>query len=323
MPRIVPNAFGMGFGLAGLAGTWRAAADAGLAPRWIGDVLLVLTALVWVTVLLAYGVHALSHSGMLRSDLTHPVLAPFLSLAVITPMVLAARGVEPHMHTTGKVLTDVLIGLVFLHGCWFTGQLIYGEYSFDQLHPGYFLPTVAGGLVASASAAQVGQEGLGRVLFGYGVVCWVILGSMILGRLFFRPALPAALLPTLAIEVAPAPVASLAWFELGDGSIDFVAQFLAGYGALMVLAQLRLLPAFRKLSFSIGFWSFTFAWAAVATAMLDWIAATRPAWQDVWSWLVLAVITLLVGGIAVRTVVALARGQLFVARPQRTPAPQT
>ena len=318
--RIPPNTFGMPFGLVGLAGTWLAADDAGLVPRWIGDALLVLTAAVWLAVLLAYLRHALGARGTLRADLTHPVLSPFLSLPLIVPMVLAARGVEPHAHAVGAVLTDVFVALVVLHGSWFTGQLIYGDYSADQLHPGYFLPTVAGGLVASTSAAQVGQEGLGRVLFGYGVVCWLVLGSIILARLFFRPALPAALLPTLAIEVAPAPVANLAWFALGDGAIDEVAQFLAGYGVLMVLAQFRLLPAFLQLHFSVGFWAFTFAWTAVASATLQWITETRPAGSTLWAWLVLAAITALVGGIAVRTTYALARGALFPPAGPAAPA---
>lgn len=306
--RVLPNAFGTGFGFAGLAGTWTAAADAGLAPRWIGGTILAVAAVTWLVVLIAYLVGA---GRALRTDVTHPVLAPFLSLAVITPMILAAAGVAPHLPAAGAVLTDVLIALTVLHGAWFTGQLIYGDYRLDQLHPGYFLPTVAGGLVAAASAAEVGQPGLARVMFGYGVVCWLVLGSIILARLSFRPALPAALTPTLAIEVAPAAVATLAWFALQDGDIDAVAQFLAGYGVLMVLAQLRLLPLYRRLRFSIGFWAFTFAWAAVASVAVHWLAGTRPPGYAAWAYLVLAAITALVGAIAVRSVAALATGTLF------------
>jgi tellurite resistance protein len=330
VPRIPPDGFGIGFGLVGLAGMWLAAADAGLTPFWIGNALLALAALVWLAVIGGYSAYALSHRDTLRTDLTHPVLAPFVSLALITPMVLAARGVEPFAHTTGTVLVDVFIALTVLHGAWFTGQLIYAEYSVDQLHPGYFLPTVAGGLVAATSAAEMGQHQLGVVLFGYGVICWAILGSMILGRLIFRPALPPPLQPTLAIEIAPAAVASLGWFALGDGRIDGVAQFLAGYGVLMVLAQIRLLPAFLGLRFALGFWSFTFAWAAVGTSALHGIVEARPAGWISLAWVVLAAISALIGGIAVRTVIALRKGHLFprapdvsgpATEPTSTPAP--
>jgi len=301
MTRIPPNIFGAAFGIAGLAGVWSTAAGAGLVPGWIARALLVVATITWLASLGGY-----LRRGTIRSDLTHPIFAPFVSLALITPMILAASGLTPYAEQAGIMLTDIFIGLTVLHGSWFTGQLIYGDFAFDQLHPGYFLPTVAGGLVAATSAAQVGQHGLGRVMFGYGMVCWLILGSMILARLFFRPALPVALVPTLAIEVAPAAVASLAWFALNGGVIDTVAQFLAGYGVLMVLAQVRLIPLFRKLKFSVGFWAFTFAWAAVASATLHYLSG-----YDVLAWLVLAAITVLIGAIAVRSVVALAKGTLF------------
>jgi tellurite resistance protein len=318
---IPPNSFGIAFGTVGLAGTWLAAADVGLAPRAVGETLLALAAVLWAVVLAAYAVHVGAHRGTLRSDLTHPVLAPFVSLAVITPMLLAARGVAPWAPTLGTVLVDVFLAATVLHGAWFTGQLMAGEYAIDQLHPGYFLPTVAGGLVASACAAEVGQHGLGTVMFGYGMICWAILGSMILARLFFRPALPAPLRPTLAIEVAPAAVASLAWTAVHGPAIDTLAAVLAGYGALMVLAQLRLLPIYLRLRFGVGFWAFTFAWAAVATSVLHWIDETRPPGGAVWAWLVLAAVSLLVAGIAARSVLGLVRGTLF-ARPVPEQAPE-
>ena len=319
MRRIVPNSFAIAFGLAGLGGTWLTATDARWATRGVGESMFVIAAVVWLAVLLAYIAHVTTHPGTLRSDLTHPVLSPFLTLVTITPMVLVARGLTPYAPEISMVVTDVLIGFTVLHGCWFTGQLIYGDYSLDRLHPGYFVPTVAGGLLASAAASQVGQPGLAWVLFGYGAISWLILGSMILGRLFFGPRLPAALVPTLAIEVAPSAVASLAWFSLGGGRIDVVAQLLAGYGVLMVVAQLRLLPAFLQLRFSVGFWAFAFSWTTVATAVLHWIAETRPVGGDAWALLVLTSITVLVGVITLRTVVALHRGTLFPR--DATPAP--
>ncbi|GAA3054825.1 hypothetical protein GCM10010464_19420 [Pseudonocardia yunnanensis] len=318
MPRIPPNIFGTAFGLAGLAGTWSAAAGAGLAPQGIAQALLAVAAVTWVAVLVAYLASALEH-GVLRGDLTHPVLGPLMSVALITPMVLGSAGIAPLAPAAGAALTDLFIVLIVIHGSWFTGQLIYGDYALDQLHPGYFLPTVAGGLVAAMSAAAVGQPTLGHVMFGYGVVCWFVLGSIILARLFFRPALPAALTPTLAIEVAPAAVASLAWFGLNGGRIDGIAQFLAGYGVLIVLSQIRLLPMFLRLKFSISFWAFTFSWAAVASVVLHWLVVTRPFGHVAWAWIVLAAITVLIGGIAVRSIAALVAGTLFPPSPAAAP----
>ena len=322
LPRLPPNAFGMGFGLIGLSGCWLTCATAALVPPAVGTGLLLLTAVVWLVLLVAYcaqpgGAHTIG------ADLVHPVLAPFVTLAAITPMRLAALGLHPYAPRAGVVVVDALIVVLVLHGCWFTGQLIYGDYPLHQIHPGYFLPTVAGGLLGATSAAEVGQRALGLALFGYGVLCWIILGSIILGRLITGPPLPQALHPTLAIEVAPAAVATTAWLSLHDGRIDLVAQLLAGYGVLMVLAQLRLLSLFRRLPFGLGFWSFTFSWAAVVIAAEQWLQSTRPPGFLAWEWLALVAATVLVGGIGARTVVALVRKELLTRMPRRAQAPDS
>lgn len=311
--RVPLNFFGMPFGLAGLAGAWLAAAHQGHAPVAVGNTLCGLAGLVWVIVVVLYGRYAVSVKGAFGRDLLDAVAAPFASLAVVTPMLLAAQGVAPYAETTGKVLVDVFLVLTVVLGGWFTGQWIYGSLELDKLHPGYFLPTVAGGLVASASAGDVGQSRLSEIMLGLGLICWLILGSMIMFRLFFRPLLPGPLLPTLAIEVAPAAVASLAYFSLTGGRIDAFSAALGGYGLLMVLAQIRLLPLYLRLPFTPSFWAFTFSWAAVVSTALRWNEYGRPPGHLVYTYLLLAAATVLIGGIAVRTLLAAKRGQLFPA----------
>jgi Voltage-dependent anion channel len=99
-------------------------------------------------------------------------------------------------------------------------------------HPGYFLPTVAGGLIASAGAAETGQHRLAEIMFGLGIGCWLVLGSIILARLLFWPLPPAPLLPTLAIEVVLPAIASLAYFALHGDRIDTVTALYFGPAAV-------------------------------------------------------------------------------------------
>jgi tellurite resistance protein len=308
---IPPNFFGFGFGLAGLGETWRIAGRYGHAPAGVANALAVLSALAWLAVLLAYLRYVIADRSALRRDLVDPVMAPFLSLALITPMFLAVLGVAPYAAQLGKLLFDVFLGLTVLVGSWFTGQWIYGSLELDKFHPAYLLPTAAGGLIGSDGAALVGQHRLAEVMFGFGVLSWLVIGSIILGRLFLRPLLPTALLPTLAIEVAPAAVASLAWFDNHGDRIDAMIAFLAGFGMLMVLAQLRLLPAYRRLPFMPGTWSFAFSWSAVASAAMHWLNDTRPAGYRAEQYLLLAAISILITAIAARTVIALCRHQLL------------
>ncbi|GAA1897053.1 hypothetical protein [Asanoa iriomotensis] len=309
--KVPPNIFSMSFGLTGLAEVWAFAESYGITPAGVTDALLILAAVVWLLSCVLY----FSRPRDVWADVLDNVGAPFISVAFIVPMLLAALGLEPRAHDAAVVLVDVFVVLTLLYGGILTGHWIYGALDASKIHPGFFLPTVAGGLVASAAATNVGQRRLGEFMFGLGLICWLVLGSIIMNRLFVNPLLPPPLFPTLAIEVAPAPVASIAYFALNGGRIDAFAAILAGYGVLLVVAQIRFLPAYLRLSFSPAFWAFTFAYAAVATVALVWINVGRPTGTLALSWLVLGAITLLVGGVFVRTLVAVARGRYLPPRP--------
>ncbi len=79
----------------------------------------------------------------------------------------------------------------------------------------------------------------------------------------------------------------------------------------MVLAQVRLLPAYRRLAFMPSFWAFTFSWAAVVFGAMFWLHAGHPSGWRAYSYLLLAAITVSIGAIAARTVTALLRGQFL------------
>ena len=320
-PRQIPlNFFGIPFGLLGLADCWLVAAAFGLAPVAIGRVLVAVSVLTWALVGFMHVRGMRAHQVTLNSELSDPIAGPFISLALISPMLASAEALYPYSHTAGIAVTDALVVTVVLLAGWFTGQWIYRPLELAKVHPGYFLPSVAGGFVASGSAALVGQTHLAEVLFGLGLVSWIVLGSIVLGRLVLGPPLPSALIPTIAIEVAPAPVATFAAFVIDGHRVDATVQLLAGYGLLMVIAQVRLLPAYLALKFMPSFWAFTFAWAAVAFAGLFWLGVTHPTGWRAESYVALALITGLIGAIAARTVVALQRGNLLGTAVPATPA---
>jgi tellurite resistance protein len=323
-PKIPLNLFGIPFGLAGLGEVWTVLAGGHHAPALAGEVILLVSAVSWLVLVAGYLGYLITSApppgwAAFSGDLRDPVAAPFASLALIAGVLLASVGLFPHAAAPARVITDVFIVLTVLLGGWFTGQWIIGPVDLDRFHPGYFLPTVAGGLVAADGAALIGQRSLAEVLFGLGVLCWIMLGSLVMARLLFRPPLPTALQPTMAIEVAPAAVAILDWFALHGARPGPVPAFLAGYGILMVLAQVRLLPAYLRLTFTPSFWAFTFSWAAVAAAGIAWLQGTQPTGYRIWQYVLAAAVTVLIGGIAIRTAIAISRRQLLP-RPQAAPA---
>jgi tellurite resistance protein len=251
------------------------------------------------------------------ADARDPVLAPFVAIPGICAMLLGAALAGP-APGAGRVVVAVFLAVTVALGGWMTGRWMTGVLDRDRVHPGYFLPTVAGGLVGAFAAAEVHLRAVAEASFGIGVLCWILLGSVLLNRLFYVPALPAALQPTMAIELAPPAVAGIAYFALTGGAVNPVSLALAGYAVLMALVQLSLLPAYLRLRFTPGFWAFTFSFAAAATDALLWIRRAGPPGAAGYAIAILAAITVLLAAITARTIVALARGQFL---PSRAPAP--
>jgi tellurite resistance protein len=109
-------------------------------------------------------------------------------------------------------------------------------------------------------------------------------------------------------------VATLAWFDLHGGQIDTVTRMLGGFGLLMILAQVRLLPAYLKLPFMPSTWSFAFSWSAVAAAGIQWLQAAQAPGYQAEQYVVIAASSALVVAIAIRTAMAAYRRQLMPAQ---------
>jgi len=306
-PRIAPNLFGVSFGLTGLADTWRAAGPVLGVPSAVPDVLFILAAAVWLILVVAY---AAQGPVQLLADLRDPVLAPFVSVAAIVAVSLATA-LATVAFAAGRVLVVIFLAVTLALGGWLMGQWVLLDIANDRLHPGYFLPTVAGGFIGAIAAASVNLHGTAEACLGISVISWLLLGSTVLNRLYIHPVLPAALVPTLAIEFAPPAGVGVAYFAISHGAINAIAYALGGYTVLMAVMQLRLAPLYRRQAFSVATWAFTFSYAIVAVFALEWITFSKPAGGRGYAAAVVALITILVGGVGVRTIVAMARGQFL------------
>jgi tellurite resistance protein len=303
---ITPNLFGIPYGLAGLATCWGYAALLKLVPPLVSDILFIIVALVWLVLVVGYLSEVPRRPGGWRAELADPVLGPFVSLIPIVGMLLAI-GLLPHAPAAGRWLFAVFAAITTVMAGWLTGQWIVEDLDLEKLHSGYVLPAVAGGLIAAIGAAAAGWSGLAHAFMGLGVVSWLLIGSVIMARLLFRPPLPRPLTPTLAIDVAPPALAGLAYLAITRGKVDALALALGGFTLLAVIVQLRLIPVYRHLAFTPGFWSFAFPYAAVATFALHWLNYGKPVGYRVWAWVVILAITAFIVFLAAKTTTALAR----------------
>lgn len=301
-----PNLFSITMGLAGLAGVWQLAGKFFHAPLPISGILYLVTTAVYLVLCGAFLCKALFARRKALAGLTHPVLGPFNALLPISGMLLAL-GLEAYAHRAALVIFLVFLVAATLLGGWMVSRWLTTRPDFDSLHSGYYLPTVAVGLIGADGLVRFGLMGPAWAFFGVGVLCWLITGPIILSRLFTHPALPTRLIPTLAIEVAPAALAGNAYFALTGGRIDIVAALFAGYAFLVFLVQLYLVPTYRRIPFAVTFWSFTFTFAAFTNYALRWLHFGHVAGATPLSYLLLTAITLLIGGIVLRSLSTLKR----------------
>jgi tellurite resistance protein len=225
-----------------------------------------------------------------------------------------------HAPMAGRVVVVVSLVVGVLLSGWMTGQWLTGGVEEESFGPAFYLPGGGIGWIGSGAASTVGLHSMAMVFFGIATVSWMFVSSIILNRMLFRPRPAPALIPTLAITLAQPAVAGNAYFLIHPGSPDELAFGLAGYAAIMVVAQVPLLPLYRALSFAPSFWAFTFPSAAMATFALRWLALERPAGDEVYAWIVIAAVTVLVALIAARTLLAGARGDLVRSTRPRAPA---
>jgi tellurite resistance protein len=310
-PRVPPSLFGIVLGIAGLTQAWRAAVPLLGTPQAIPDALSIMDAAVWLVLV---GLYVAQGPRIIMADLRDPVLSPFVSASALTAMLLSAT-LANAAFAAGRVLVIVFLAVTIALGGWLTGQWMTGGIEPDSVHTGYFLPTAAGGLIGANAAAQVHLHALAEASFGIGVICWVLLGSTILNRLFSRPALPSALVPTMAIELGVPAVAGSAYFAVAGRTVSLMACVLGGYAVLMAVAQVRLIPVYRRLSFTPGAWTFVFSYAAAAAYAFEWLAIKKPPAATGYAIAAIALLTAFVSWIAFRTVVLAVRGQLFPAWP--------
>jgi tellurite resistance protein len=305
--RIPPTLFGIPLGLSGLSALWAFAARSFGGPAPVGDAIGVLAAAVLVCLMAAY-----LRQGPRRvlADARDATLGPFLAAPVLGVYVLAAFVLRPHAPGAAQLIVGVFLAIGLLVSGLLTGQWLTGGLDEQTFGPAFFLPGIGIGFVGADAAAAVGLHSIGELFFGIGIASWVLISSVALNRMFFRPRLAPNLFPTMAIELAPAAVAGNAYFVIHTGAPNLLLYGLSGYAALMTIAQIRLLPLYRKLSFTPGFWSFTFPPANMALFALRWLQLEHPAGRNAYAYALVVATTLLVSSIAARTILAAARGQL-------------
>lgn len=310
--------FGIAVGMLALANAWRVAVRIWHLPGVAADFLSLAALAVWVVILVAYAQKWLRTPAAARAEWRHPVQSSFAALGPVSSM-LAAGVLLPWSRPAAVALFAVAGVAQLAVGVLLHGRLWQGGRQPETVTPAVYLPAVASGFVAGTTSATFGWPHLGALFFGAGVLSWLALESMIMHRAAVHDPLPAALRPTLGIQLAPPVVGGVTYLALTSGTPDLFAQLLLGYGIYQALVLLRLLPWIREQAFAPSYWAFSFGVAALPTMAMRMVerGSTGPV-----EWIapvLFIAANIVIGVLAVKTLVMLVRGDLLPAAAPARP----
>lgn len=304
--------FAVVMGLAGFSLAWTKAADLLGAPALVGTALFWLALAVDVAVIGTYATKWVRYPEAVRAEIAHPVRLAFVPTASIALLLLAAAGRETVPALAAGlwwvgVVTQLVATLAVL-----TAWMSRPVFAMGHVSPAWFIPVV-GTLTVPLAGVTFGPIELSWFFWSVGLVFWGALLPMVLTRLFVHETpVPAQLLPTLAILIAPPAVAFVSLQRLEPGTLGLPARVLyyaALFFALLFLAQVGRL---RRLPFFLSWWAYSFPLAALAVATSVMAGLLGSAFLGVVAWMVLLLGSALVGVLAVRTASAMIAGRICV-----------
>ncbi len=293
-------------GVGGLGLAWRQASAAFDLTAAIGELILALAVTAAVGITLAYGLKAVFHWPQVRRDIADPATSNYLSAVTIGLLVLV-KAVMPYAPAVAEAMWGVAATLQFLLTLWQVNLWITRNYEITTSNPSWFLPA-GGSLLVADSGVGLGYVEVSWCLFAFGLVLWIVLFAIVMNRIIFHDQIPAKAVPTLFIMIAPPALGFLSYQTLMGGKIDAFARILF-YSALMTTALVfSLARRFSRLPFTLSWWAYTFPLDAICVATLRYAQATgAPALENI-AVILLGATTVIVVGVAGRTVKALIDG---------------
>jgi tellurite resistance protein len=315
LPPIPGAFFGMVLGIGGLGAAWRVAARVWGYPAAIGDGLMLAAVIIWLAWIALYAAKWVNHRAAALTEFNDPVasfalgLLPMATLLASIGLKQVAPGVAWWLMAAGIVGGIALTAKL-------NGGLWQGDFKLEHMSPLTILPPVGTAYTGALAAAAFGHVEVATIMWGAGVVTWLVMDTLIIFRLLTH-GLPLPLRASIGIQLAPPTVGCLAYLGFHEGAPDKAVHFLIGYGLLQLIILFRLNSWIRQQPFSPGAWAFTFGVAALAGSTLICLERQPGGALGALAWPAFVFANLFIGYIFVKTINLAVAGRLFPQAPQR------
>lgn len=310
--------FGAGLGLTGFATAWREAAVAFEAGGLLSTILAGIAFGIFVTLVVLYTIKFLRHRQAVLMEFRHPIIGNFFSAATMTLMILSTNLTQESRELATILWMIGAVGNVLLTICFLTFW-IARDCHISHATPIWFIPVVSN-MAIPIVGAPLGYPDIGWMMFAVAMLFWLTLFTVVFYRLLFERPLEDPLRPSLFILIAPPSLAFIAYAVLNGGVVDGPAKMFLGIATFMLLMIAPQIPHLLRLPFGLNWWSYSFPLAAYSVACTLYADAAGGEGPRFWAIGVIAVLSVLMLILAIRTVKLILAGKVF--RPVEAPLPK-
>ncbi|MEY3004827.1 MAG: hypothetical protein RLZZ491_2003 [Pseudomonadota bacterium] len=302
---VLMGLFGLSLALQAAAGSFPATLAAARAVVWLGVAC-------FAAIGALYLLKIVRHPGAVVAEWNHPVRLAFFPTITISLLLMATA---IHDQRPDLALPIWLVGVAgqgVLTVAVISGWISHRAFEVGHLTPAWFIPAV-GNVIVPMAGAQLGWFEMSWLFFSAGMIFWLILLVLVFNRLIFHAPIPARLFPTLVILIAPPAVAFVSYMRLVDG-VDPFAHVLLNCGYVFAILVAVQVPKLARLPFALSWWALSFPLAALTAASFLYGRAMDSMAHVVIGLGLLALLTAVVGGLMVRTALAVLRDE--ICRPE-------
>ena len=275
----------------------------------IGEVLMVITTVLFGVITLLYALKLLKYFSMVQKEFSHPVRINFFAAISISMAMLAIIYKEQ----------NPFISALF----WYPGALIHfyltmhtisfwinNNQELDHSNPAWFIPIVGNVLIPVAGVGFASQ-GVLLYFFSTGIFFWVILFAILLNRIIFHHQMANKFMPTMFILIAPPAVGFIAYFKI-YGVIDTFAMILFNLALFFTFLIAFMYKNFIRIQFFISWWAFVFPLAAMAISAMLMYHQSQDISLWVLSYTMIVATTVIISIVIYQTLLHIKKGDICV-----------
>jgi tellurite resistance protein len=304
--------FGSVMSLAGLALAWRLASKAYGADIAVSNLIGLLAVAVFIVLAVCYLGKVLKHPDAVRKEFSHPIVGSFFGTIGISILLLSSV-LGSYSDFAQLLVWSIGTAVTLALSVVMISRLLDGNADPKSVVPAWLIAGVGSLDIVVTGGALTAQwtHEVNLLAAGIGGVSALVFFILIFSRLVHHEPMAAGMRPSKMILVAPFSVGFLAYVHLVQ-KVDMFAALLFYFGLfLFSIIFYRLLS--KPAPFSPSWWGIGFPMAALSNAALVYSGAVGGTVLGWIAMLLLALLTVAIGVLALRTLHALARGRLLSA----------